>query len=260
MRIALAQVTATPDPEVNLATIRVRTAEAAAAGAELVVFPEASMAVFGSAARAAAEPVGGPWAAAVSELARTYAVTIVVGMFTTTAESNRIQNTLLVVGEAAARYQKLHLFDALGYAESDQIAPGVEAVCFDLGAHRLGLATCYDVRFPGLFTHLARRGAEVILLPAAWAPGEDKLRQWRTLVSARAMDSTSFVVAVDQAPAGSGQRLPTGIGHSLVADPSGKVLLELGKTEELALIDLDLAVVAAVRERLPVLQHERRFD
>lgn len=170
MRIALAQLTATSDPQVNLAAIQERTVDAAAAGAELVVFPEASMAVFGSAARAAAESVDGPWAAAVAELARTQGITIVVGMFTTTA-SSRIQNTLLVAGEASASYQKLHLFDALGYAESDQIAPGDEPVWFDLGGHRLGLATCYDVRFPGLFTHLARRGAEVILVPAAWAPG-----------------------------------------------------------------------------------------
>lgn len=259
MRIALAQLTATSDPQVNLAAIQERTVDAAAAGAELVVFPEASMAVFGSAARAAAESVDGPWAAAVAELARTQGITIVVGMFTTTA-SSRIQNTLLVAGEASASYQKLHLFDALGYAESDQIAPGDEPVWFDLGGHRLGLATCYDVRFPGLFTHLARRGAEVILVPAAWAPGEDKLRQWRTLVSARAMDSTSFVVAVDQSLSATGDRLPAGIGHSMVADPSGKLLLELGEADELAVIDLDLEVVAAVRERLPVLQHERHFE
>lgn len=262
MRIALAQFLATTDPEANLRLVRSLTIEAADQGAELVVFPEATMCSFARPPAEAAEPFDGPWANSVRQLAAAAKVTVVVGMFTTT-DSAQVQNTLLVTGNAEARYDKLHLFDALGYAESRQIRAGSQAASFELKGHRFGLATCYDVRFPGLFTHLADHGCEAILLPASWAQGPEKPHQWRTLVTARAMDATAFVVAVDQArrpPADSGRRAPTGIGHSMVVGPTGTVLLELGDASELALIDLDLKEVAGAREQLPVLRHAHRFN
>ena len=260
MRIALAQLLATTDPDANLGLVADYTAQAAARGAEVVVFPEATMCSFARPRADAAEPFGGPWATAVRSIAADAGVTVVVGMFTTT-DSPQVHNTLLVTGGAEARYDKLHLFDALGYAESRQIRAGEHAVTVEVAGHTLGLATCYDVRFPGLFTHLAGRGAEAILLPASWADGPEKLHQWRTLVTARAMDATAFVVAVDQAkpPASADGRTPTGIGHSMVVGPTGTVLLELGEGPELAIIDLDLTTVAGVRERLPVLQHQRQL-
>lgn len=258
MRIALAQLLATTDPSRNLELVASFVAEAAAAKAELVVFPEATMCSFARPRADAAEDFDGPWAAAVRQLAAEAGVTVVVGMFTTTGEP-QVHNTLLVTGKAEARYDKLHLFDALGYAESHQIKAGDSAVTFGLDGHRIGLATCYDVRFPQLFTHLATAGAEAILLPASWADGPHKLHQWRTLVTARAMDATAFVIAVDQAKPSvdPGQRTPTGIGHSLVVDPAGTVLLELDESPQLAVIDVDLDAVAAARERLPVLRHTR---
>jgi predicted amidohydrolase len=258
MRIALAQFAASTDPAANLARVADFAEQASAQGAELVVFPEATMCSFARPRADAAEPFDGPWATSVRALAARLGITIVVGMFTTTG-TPRVRNTLLVTGTVEARYDKLHLFDALGYAESRQIEAGDRAVTIELSGHTIGLATCYDVRFPTLFTHLAGLGAALILLPSSWAPGDAKLHQWRTLVTARAMDSTSFVVAVDQSlPAASADgRTPTGIGHSLVVDPAGAVLLELGEADGLAVVDLDLTSVAATRERLPVLRHAR---
>lgn len=260
MRIALGQLLSTTDPDANLALVADLTGQAARAGAEVVVFPEATMCSFARPRADAAEPFDGPWASAVRSIAADSGITVVVGMFTTT-DSPQVHNTLLVTGSTEARYDKLHLFDALGYAESRQIRAGEQAVTIELSGHTLGLATCYDVRFPALFTHLAGRGAEAILLPASWADGPEKLHQWRTLVTARAMDSTAFVVAVDQArpPASPDGRTPTGIGHSLVVGPTGTVLLELGDDPELAVIDLDLDTVAGVRERLPVVRHAQPF-
>jgi predicted amidohydrolase len=260
MRVALVQFAATTDPAENLVLVGDYARQAVAQQAELVVFPEAAMCSFARPRADAAEPFDGPWARAVRALAAELGTTIVVGMFTTTG-TPRVRNTLLVTGAVEARYDKLHLFDALGYAESRQIEAGERAVTFSLRRHTIGLATCYDVRFPALFTHLAGLGAELILLPSSWAPGDAKLHQWRTLVTARAMDSTSFVVAVDQSlPAASVDgRTPTGIGHSLVVDPTGAVLLELGEADELAVVDLDLTSVAGTRERLPVLRHAVRF-
>jgi len=258
MRIALGQMAATTDKVANLRAVAGGIQAASDHGAELVVLPEAAMCSFARPRLEAAEPFDGPWATAVRELARVAGVTVVVGMFTTTG-SERVRNTLLVTGPGVeTRYDKLHLFDALGYAESRQIEAGDRAVTFEVGGHTFGLATCYDVRFPALFTHLADAGAEAILLPSSWAPGRDKLHQWRTLVTARAMDSTAFVVAVDQALAdASGDHAPTGIGHSLVVDPTGTVITELGDGSEQAVVELDLDAVAAVRAQLPVLRHAR---
>jgi predicted amidohydrolase len=258
MRITLAQVAAGTDVAANLELVAGAVAAAAADAADLLVLPEATMCSFARPRIEAAQPFDGPWATAVRGLAAAAGLTIVVGLFTPGADG-RVRNTLLVTGpDVEERYDKLHLFDALGYAESRQVEPGDRAVHFDLAGHRIGLATCYDVRFPRLFTHLAGQGTELILLPASWAPGPEKLHQWRTLVTARAMDSTSVVVAVDQArPAPTDGPTPTGIGHSLVVGPTGRVLLELDEEPATVTVELDLGEVAAVRERLPVLRHAR---
>ena len=260
MKIALAQVSSTTDPAANLDLVREYTARAAAQDAEVVVFPEATMHSFAHSPVAAAETLDGPWAAAVRTIAAEHQLTIVAGMFTTTT-SRRVRNTLLVTGAVESHYDKTHLFDALGYAESDTIEAGSDPVVVDVAGARLGLAICYDIRFPALFTRLARSGAEAIVVAASWAPGPNKVHQWRTLATARAMDSTCFVVACGQArPEGPEDSRPTGVGHSLVVDPFGTVLLELGDGPDLAVIDLDLTLAAGARESVPVLRNARRFD
>jgi len=263
MRIALAQFAATTDPAQNLAVVLEQIGRATAAAASVIVFPEAMSCSFARPRIDAAEPLDGPWASAVRAAAAKAGITVIVGTFTP-GRSGHVRNTLLVTGPGIeASYDKLHLFDALGYRESDQIEPGDELVVCDLDGVRLGLATCYDVRFPEQFKALAQLGAEVIVVPSSWAPGERKVEQWRTLVTARALDSTSIVVGLGQAlpPAdGSsepGARRPTGVGHSIVAGPLGEILLELGPDPELAVIDLDPAVVAAARVALPVLTTSR---
>lgn len=256
MRIALAQITATTDPQTNLELVGDRCRRAAAAGAELVVFPEATLCAFTRAPSEVAEPLDGPWATAVRELAGRLGITIVAGMFTT-ADDARVHNTLLVTGATEARYDKIHLYDALGHLESEHVAPGTEPVVVEIGGVGVGLATCYDVRFPALFTRLAELGAEVILVPAAWAPGPGKSHQWRTLTTARALDSTCVVVAVDQAGVGDVEVTgpPTGVGASRVVGADGTVLHELGVGPELVVVDVDPAAVAEVREQLPVLRN-----
>lgn len=259
MRIALAQLVATTDPAANLDQVRSTAAEARHEGAELIVFPEAMSCSFARPRIEAAEPFDGPWAGAVRELAAELGVVIVVGLFTTTG-GPKVRNTLLVTGPGLeARYDKLHLFDAYGYAESDQIEAGEAVVTVPIGPATLGLTTCYDVRFPALYQELARAGADVILVPSSWAPGPGKVHQWRTLVTARALDATSWVVAVGQAEPddpGTGRK-PTGVGHSMVVDPWGDVVVELGPEPEVRLVDIDPAEVARARERLPVLANAR---
>ena len=275
MRIALAQVVAGTVASDNVALVRDFAARAAAGGAELVVFPEATMASFATRSADVAEPLDGPWARGVRQIARDLGIAIVVGMFTPgsrggTAEDGkpgraRARNTLLVVdqaGDVAATYDKIHLFDAWGFVESRHVEPGDEPVLVTLGGVRFGLATCYDVRFPELFKHLAQAGAEAILVPASWANGPGKAGQWRALCVARALDSTCFIVAPgqgDPATVGVGAKpgSPTGVGHSVVVSPLGVVLAEAGSAPELVVFDLDTDALAEARERLPVLAGSR---
>lgn len=261
MRIALAQASSTPSLEANLAIIDEMTRSAATQGAELVVFPEAMMRCFGAPLRPIAESVDGTWGEAVRSIARQNGVTVIAGMFTP-ADGERVRNTLLVSGPGVeASYDKIHLFDAFGFSESDTVAPGESATVVDVGGTRIGLATCYDVRFPGLFTELARAGADVIVVCASWGAGPGKVDQWQLLTRARALDSTSFVVAVDQAvPAdrGADSSAPTGVGHSAVISPWGVVLGELDNSPGLLLVDLDLAQVGQARASIPVLANARR--
>jgi predicted amidohydrolase len=262
MRVALAQIVSTGDPAANLRLVVEQTEAAAARGAELVVFPEATMRAFGYPLREIAEPVDGPWGSAVRRLAETLQVTIIVGMFTP-GDGSRVRNTLLVAGPAGtATYDKLHLFDAFGFAESRTVTPGDEIVTVDVGGTTLGLATCYDVRFPDLFTATARAGAVVQVVCASWGAGHGKLEQWELLARARALDTTSIVLAVGQGdPTAAGvdavDGAPTGVGGSLVVSPFGEVLHRLGPVPELLVVDIDVSAVEEARSTLPVLVNRR---
>lgn len=264
MRIALAQILSGVDPDANLDLVREYARRAKDAGAELVVFPEAAMASFATRSADVAQPLDGPCARGVQDLAREVGVAIVAGMFTP-GSANRARNTLLAVdaaGALAATYDKIHLFDAWGFTESRHVEAGDDAVLVTLGGVRFGLATCYDVRFPELFKHLAEAGAEVILVPTSWANGPGKAEQFRALCIARALDTTCFIVAPGQAdPASEGVEVkkgaPTGVGHSLVVSPLGEVLAEAGPAPEMLVVDVDPGTLADARERLPVLATSR---
>ncbi|PNI07646.1 hydrolase [Arthrobacter sp. AFG7.2] len=264
MRLAVAQIISSADPAANLELIRDYATQAKAAGAELVVFPEAAMRAFGNSLLDIAEPLDGPWAEGVRGIARELDIAIVAGMFTP-GKDGRVRNTLLVTAPGLdTSYDKVHLFDAFGFAESKTVDAGESPVTFELNGTVFGLATCYDVRFPALFAANARAGAQVNIVCASWGAGEGKAEQWDLLVRARALDSTTFVVACGQGdpgtlgadPAGTA---PTGIGHSAVITPLGSAVAALGGKPELAVVDVDPSVVDEVRARLPVLANARQF-
>lgn len=259
MRIALAQISSGHDIETNLSKIRVMARRAADEGAELVVFPEAAMYGFGAPLAEVAQPIDGPFATSVQVLAAELGVTIVAGMFTP-AGDGRVFNTLLVAGpDAVSRYDKIHLFDAFGFEESRTVAPGAARRTVEVGQATVSLATCYDVRFPALFIENALDGAQVSVVAASWGAGPGKLEQWELLVRARAIDSTTYVIACDQAvPAGAiVGSVPTGVGHSLVVSPYGEVMGRLGESEDLLVVDIDLTEVATARATVPVLRNRR---
>lgn len=254
LTVALAQVLPTADVPTNLDLVREACARAAGSDADLVVLPEATMLAFGSDPRGAAEPLDGPFARAVREAAREHGLLVVVGMFTP-ATDGRVHNTLLVTDgrDVEAHYDKAHLYDAFGTRESERTAPGEQYVTVEALGTRIGLATCYDVRFADQFTAMGRDGAEVVILPTAWADGPRKAEQWELLVRARAMDAQAFVVGCDAAFDEAGK--PSfGVGHSLVAGPLGEVVGEVaGNGPELVVRTVDLDVVRRAREAVPIL-------
>jgi deaminated glutathione amidase len=270
MRIALAQILSGSDPAANLELVAAYTRRAADAGARLVVFPEATMCRFGVPLAPIAEPIDGLWAGGVRRIATESGITVIAGMFTPSGDG-RVRNTLLVAGPGApnrpdAHYDKIHLYDAFGFTESRTVAPGHEPVVVEVDEVRVGLSVCYDIRFPALYTELARRGAQLIVACASWGSGPGKLEQWTLLARARALDSMSYVAAVGQADpgdaltkSGSGAGAPTGVGGSLVASPLGEVVASAGDCPQLLVADIDVDRVAAARDSIAVLRNRSDF-
>ena len=198
----------------------------------------------------------------MAEIADRHQVVVVAGMFTPT-DDGRVTNTLLITGRGVREhYDKIHLFDAFGFAESTRSRPVPSPLVIRIGDLGVGFATCYDVRFPGLFTTLAERGAQLICLPASWGTGPGKVEQWQVLLRARALDATCYVAAAGQAdPSTIGIQTtgatPTGVGHSALIGPDGVPLAELGAEPGLLVVDVDPQVVADTRLKIPVLANRR---
>lgn len=261
LRVALVQFAASTDPVDNAERMAAQIRDAAAEGASLVVFPEAAMCRFGVPLGPVAEHLDGPFAAQIAAAAAGAGVHVVAGMFTP-ADSGKVYNTLLYVSPHGERrgYHKIHLYDAFGFTESRTVEPGTGLLTVDVEGVIVGLATCYDIRFPAMFTALADAGAEVIAVPASWGDGPGKVQAWTTLARARAMDSTCFVLAVDQPrPAEPGGRAPLGVGASIAVAPDGTVLAQADDRPARILVELDPRTVPRVRATLPVLANRRDF-
>lgn len=257
------------DQDDNLAAIDRLTAEAANRGAGLVVGPEYASSFTGGPSRAtaeSAEDLDGPFVTALGKIARRHDVHLVVGMAERTSvlaahgsvagPSDRYFNTLVAVapsGDVVARYRKIHLYDAFGARESEFVASGdprERPQTFRVRGFRVGLATCYDLRFPESVRVLADEGADVVCIPAQWVPGPRKERHWQTLLAARAIESTVAVVAADH-PA------PHGVGLSSIVNPWGDALASLGAEEGVAVAELSGADIARVRSVNPSLELRR---
>jgi deaminated glutathione amidase len=261
MRVALCQIPISSTPEVNLDRVRAAVTEAAASGARLAVLPEGTHVRFSADLRAAAEPLDGPFCRGLSNVASSAGVAVVAGVFEA-APDGRAYNTAVgfdTDGRLAAAYRKIHLFDALGHRESDNVAPGSEPVIAELAGLRVGFLTCYDVRFPELARTLAAGGAQLLVIPAAWASGTFKEEHWVTLVRARAIENTIWVAAAGQVPdpAEPATRAPTGVGRSMLVDPMGAVRLDLGPAGAVATGEVETHYTESVRGVLPSLANRR---
>ncbi len=254
LRVTLVQRASGLDPEANRAGLDV--VAQVAGESDLVVFPEAFACDFGSPdldLGTYAEPFDGPFVSRVQALSGAHGVSVVAGMFEQGEDPARPFNTLVcATPSGVTRYRKIHLYDSFGYRESDRLSAGaLTPVVVDIGGFRVGLMTCYDLRFPELARALVADGAEVLVVPSAWVAGERKVEHWRTLAVARAIENTAYVVAV-------GQPEPRYTGHSLVVDPFGDVVTEADGSDGVVLTArLERDVLDRARAQNPSLTNRR---
>ena len=266
-KAACIQNCATPDVHHDLAVLLRLADEAAGQGASLIALPEycAGLDTKDGMLFPVAYPESEhPVIPAMAALARRRNAWILVGSIGIRAMDGRIFNRSLMIdpqGTIAARYDKIHMFDVdLGdghvYRESATIAPGSEAVLSDGPGGPIGLTVCYDVRFAGLYRGLAKAGARILAIPAAFTRMTGRAH-WHVLNRARAIENGAYVIAPCQygTLAGGSECY----GHSLIVDPWGRVLADGGEEEGIILADIDPGLVAETRARIPSLKHDRPY-
>lgn len=274
MRAALAQITSSDDPLANLAVVRGLMQGARSSGADMVLTPEVTNCV--SSSRAHQNDVLRPEAddpvlAGLRDEAARLGIWLLIGSLALRSDppEARFANRSFMIDSAGgivARYDKMHMFDVQvteteTYRESAGFAPGGSAVVADTPFGRIGMSVCYDVRFPHLYRALAKAGAEILTVPAAFSPATGPAH-WEPLLRARAIESGAYVLA----PAQTGQhtvsqgKARTTHGHSLAVSPWGEVLVDAGDAPGLRLVDLDPAQVQKARQQIPSLDHDRPFD
>jgi predicted amidohydrolase len=258
-RIAIAQIKSSTEKQENLKKARVLVDKAKSKNAQLIAFPEFLMAFSPGEESAAelaarAESLDGPFVSALKESAKASRIAVLASIYEPCDVADRVYDTALWIdadGKVAAVYRKLHLYDAFGFKESDKFHPGADiaapVTCADA---RCGTMICYDLRFPEMARMLALRGTDILFAPSGWVQGDMKLDHWQTMIKARALENGCYVIAP-------GQTGNIYIGHSLVADPYGRIIIDMGEAERLEIVDLDLSMVTEAREKLPLLKNRR---
>ncbi|MFO1239776.1 MAG: carbon-nitrogen hydrolase family protein [Sphingomonadaceae bacterium] len=266
MRIALAQMQSGIDPQANAVGLVQAIASAAKGGAAMVFTPEMSGLLDRNRARASAHIMSEELdivLAAVRKAAAESGIWVSLGSLALKGGSDgRLINRSFLIdetGSVRARYDKIHLFDVdlptgESWRESAAYAPGEEAVVVDTPVGRLGLSICYDLRFPALYAALSEAGATILSIPAAFTVPTGKAH-WHTLMRARAIENATWVVSAAQV--GTHEDGRSTFGHSLVVDPWGEIVLDMGEQPGVAFADLDPARCNEVRAQIPVIAHRR---
>jgi deaminated glutathione amidase len=265
-RIALFQSTTGVDPAASAQSLGKAIADASAGGAEMLFTPEMSGLLDRDSARAAGKlrvEEEDIVLESCREAAQRHGIWLHIGSLAVLSDGGKVANRGFIIdreGNVRARYDKIHLFDAdlptgESWRESNTYAPGKGVVLVNgTPVGKLGLTICYDLRFPGLFARLAEAGADVISVPAAFTVPTGRAH-WHVLLRARAIEAGLFVVAAAQV--GSHEDGRQTFGHSLVADPWGELLLDMGDERGIAFADIDLSRISDVRARIPALSHRR---
>ncbi len=266
-RIAVLQMTSGIDPAANMAAIRDGLAQARAGGAQMLFTPEMALLLDRDRERSAPHVCAeDEMVAQLRRAVRAEGLWLALGLPVARADGMRANRSLLIApdGTVAARYDKIHMFDVAladgeAWRESAAYLPGEQVVWVpDTPLGRLGLTICYDIRFPALFDALGRGPCDAIAIPAAFTVPTGKAH-WHLLVRARAVEASAFVIAAAQV--GEHEDGRRTYGYSLVVDPWGEVLLDMGGKEAgLGFADLDLARIEDVRRQLPSLANRRAIS
>lgn len=258
MRVAVAQTSPGIDPDHNLTTIARLTAEASVRGARLVVFPEEAMLLADDSIkpqfRDLLPTVWPRFEARIRSLAEEHGIAVIAAGYEPNPDGAPFNTVLAIAadGTELARYHKVHTYDAFAYQESAYVTRG-DALppVIEIDGLRIGLANCYDVRFPELFRSLADRGVDAIALSAAWVSGKGKEEHWAVLTQARAIENVSWLLA--SATVG-----PDSAGLSRIIDPLGVVVAGLNAHDEgLIVSELDAERTERARAMLPALENRR---
>lgn len=260
VRVAAAQFAGGDDVSKNLVGIERLATAAARRGATVVVFPEAAMYAWDAPPedlQTAAVRHADTFVEGLSGIAAATGVTIVAGMFAAT-HGRRPVNRMIVVGPGGVvtSYDKVHLYDAFHYRESDRVVAGpsfpdrTELGVFAQGPWVFGLLNCYDLRFPEMARLLVEHEVNVLVVSSAWVSGPHKEMHWDTLLRARAIENTCYVVASSQPP-------PASVGLSMVVDPLGLAAATCPHAEGLAMHDLDPTHLGDVRALVPSVRQRR---
>lgn len=267
MRVALLQMTSGIDPATNLRTVADAMRDARAQGADILFTPEMSGYLDRDRGRAAERVVAeeaDSVLAGVRALAAELGLWVAIGSLAVRdpAVPGKARNRAYLIdatGTIRARYDKMHLFDVdlptgESWRESNAYVAGDGAVLAATPWAKLGLSICYDIRFPDLYRALSDAGAAILSIPAAFTVPTGEAH-WHVLLRARAIEAGAFVIAAAQT--GTHEDGRTTYGHSLVVDPWGAVLLDMGDAPGVGIVDLDMGRVASVRGRIPALDHRR---
>ncbi|MCH8859573.1 MAG: carbon-nitrogen hydrolase family protein [Thaumarchaeota archaeon] len=258
-KIAIVQFKASTDKNKNLKRILNYIQNASKRGAQLCAFPEFMMFYTSSSQSPAklaslAETINGPFVKSIANAAKENSIQVVGTFYEKSRKKNRVYDTAFLVsksGKIVSTYRKIHLYDALGFKESNKITPGSKIMSpTRTSIGKLGMLICYDLRFPEMSRTLAAAGSEILVAPSAWVKGKMKEEHWITINKTRAIENGCYIIAPDQVG-------NIYCGRSIAVDPFGKILLDMKKRQGIGIVDISLAKVKQTRRILPLLKNRR---
>jgi predicted amidohydrolase len=258
-KVALVQLKASVDKKKNLKKILDYINKAAKRGAKLCAFPEFMMFYTTSSQSpkelaSLAETINGEFINSISKSAKQNSIQVVGTFYEKSPKTDRVYDTSFLIdknGKVLSKYRKIHLYDALGFKESNKLYAGskiVKPTRTTLG--KMGMMICYDLRFPEMSRTLVSAGSEIIVAPSAWVKGEMKEEHWLTINKTRAIENGCYLISPDQVG-------NIYCGRSVVIDPYGKILLDMKKREGMSIVNISLERVRQVRKNLPLLKNRR---
>ncbi len=259
MKVAIVQFKASTNKETNLKKIINFISKASKNKAKLVAFPEFMMFYTNSSQSPKqlaelAETIQGNFISEIAKAAKDNRIQVVGSFYEKSSKKDRVYDTSFVLdqtGKVISTYRKIHLYDALGFRESDKMTSGskiAKPVKTSIG--KIGMMICYDLRFPEMSRSLAVAGSEVLVAPSAWVKGDMKEEHWITINKTRAIENGCYVIAPDQVG-------NIYCGRSVIVDPYGKILVDMKKKQGIAYADIELKKIKQIRKVLPLLKNRR---